>query len=356
MSWDAEVLIIGGGQAGLACAQALAERGREALILDAGAEPGASWRSRYDSLRLFTPRRLSGLPGLALPGDPEGFPGKDELADYLLRYARHFGLSVRSGTRVGTLKRHGAGFAAVTAAGSVYTARAVIAAGGAFGQPRVPGFASALAPRIAQLHSAAYRRPDQLPPGPVLVAGCGNSGAQIAAELAADRPVLLASRRPVRLLPLTMLGRSTFGWMNTLGLFAAPRNSVVGRAMRRRPDPIFGLELRELIGTGRIRWKPEVTGAEGERVRFADGSEEQPAAVIWATGFRPDLGWIDVEGAADELGLPRHHRGVSPVAGLYFAGLPWQHTRSSALICGAGRDAAYAAEHIAAYLQDHRPI
>ncbi|WP_014653082.1 NAD(P)-binding domain-containing protein [Paenibacillus mucilaginosus] len=141
MSWDAEVLIIGGGQAGLAFAQALAERGREALILDAGAEPGASWRSRYDSLRLFTPRRLSGLPGLALPGDPEGFPGKDELADYLLRYARHCGLSVRSGTRVGKLKRRGAGFAAVTAAGSVYTARAVIAAGGAFGQPRLLRYA-----------------------------------------------------------------------------------------------------------------------------------------------------------------------------------------------------------------------
>ncbi|WP_426450158.1 flavin-containing monooxygenase [Paenibacillus sp. S-38] len=349
MSWDAQVLIIGGGQAGLACAQALAKLGIEALVLDAGAESGASWRSRYDSLRLFTPRRLSALPGLALPGDPEGFPGKDELADYLLRYARHFGLSVRSGTRVDRLIRRGAGFAAVTPEG-VYTARIAIAAGGAFGRPRLPDFAPALAPRIVQLHSAAYRSPVQLPLGPVLVAGSGNSGAQIAAELAADRPVLLASRHAVRFLPLTLLGRSTFGWMNTLGLLSAPRESAVGRVMRRQPDPIFGLELQGLSRQGRVRWKPGVTGAAGDRVRFADGSEEQPAAVVWATGFLPDYGWIDVEGARDGQGLPLHKRGVSPVEGLYYAGLPWQHTRSSALICGAGRDAAYLAEHIAARL------
>ncbi|MCZ8522167.1 MULTISPECIES: flavin-containing monooxygenase [Paenibacillus] len=349
MRTDTEVLIIGGGQAGLACAQALAGRGIASLILDAGKEPGESWRSRYDSLKLFTPRGLSALPGLELSGAPEGFPSKDELAGYLADYAQHFGLSLESGRRVQTLRRQGDGFEAVTA-GGVYTARRVIAAAGAFGEPSVPDFAMKLSPSVVQLHSASYRSPAQLPPGPALVVGSGNSGAQIAAELAGDRPVLLASRHPVRFLPLTFLGRSTFGWMIRLGLLSAPRESILGRAMRRRPDPIFGLELRELVREGRVRWKPGAVDGAGERVVFADGSEERPSSVVWATGFRPDYSWLAVDGALDPQGRPLHDRGVSPAAGLYYAGLPWQHTRGSALLCGAGRDAAYLAERIAAGL------
>jgi putative flavoprotein involved in K+ transport len=191
-----DVIVIGGGQAGLSVGHHLARLGVSFVILDAHPRLGDSWRARWDSLRLFTPARFNGLDGMPFPAPPHSFPTKDEMGDYLESYAAHFRLPVRTGTRVEHLSREGERYV-VLAGEKRFESPHVVVAMSSYQRPRVPAFASELDPRIHQMHSIDYLRPAQLPAGDVLIVGAANSGAEIALDLIrAGRRVWVSGRNP----------------------------------------------------------------------------------------------------------------------------------------------------------------
>jgi len=346
-----DVLVIGAGQAGLALGHHLARRGADFLLLDAGPEVGHSWRSRWDSLRLFSPAQYDSLPGMTFPA-PDGIyhPTKDDVADYLQAYAQRFRLPVRLNSPVFRLHRAADGtFTAATPTGTVH-ARQVVVATGPFQRPAVPRVAAGLGPQVVQLHSADYRNPAEVPPGPVLIVGGGNSGLQIAEELAASHQVTLAvGSRPMRL-PQRLLGRDLFWWLSATGMITRTADSPLARRMQARGDLLIGSSYRRAAQAG-VDVRPRVTGATGSRAVFEDGSSVAPDTVVWATGFRSDYSWIDVPGVL-EGGVVRHRRGETDVPGLSFIGLPWQHTRGSALLGFVKHDAEWLTARIAA----RRPV
>jgi putative flavoprotein involved in K+ transport len=314
--------------------------------LDRARRVGDSWRNRHDSLRLFSTRASSALAGLALPGDPHGYPTKDEIADYLEAYARRLGAPVRLRTGVRRLSRSGDRFHAEVDGGGVLEARAVVLACGAFQEPVVPPFAAALSSEVLQLTSATYRNPGQLPQRRVLVAGDGATGRQLALELTPGRAVWLATGRPRLVVGRRILGRDQMWWSQRLGLLRASRESAVGRLLRRyEPFPGEELRLRSLRRRG-VRIAARASGARGRSVAFADGTSVEVDAVVWAVGWRERTGWVDVPGATDAHGRFVERRGVSPVPGLYFVGREWQWTRGSGLLAGVALDAAYVADRI----------
>src|SRR5215204_1814536 len=221
LSPNLDILISGAGQAGLALGFHLRRTSFRFQIVDRNVRVGDSWRKRFDSLVLFTPRAYSALPGLAVPGDPEGYPTKDEMADYLETYADHFDLPVVLGTGMRRLERVDGGFRAITDTGQPIDCRAVVLATGAFQRPAIPAISKQLSASVFQLSPEDYKAPGQLPPGRVLVVGDGATGREIALELAVTNEVLLATGRPRRVSPDRILGRSVFWWMDKLGILRA---------------------------------------------------------------------------------------------------------------------------------------
>ena len=340
-----DVLVIGGGQAGLAMGYHLAQSRRSFQIVDAAAEVGGTWRSRWDSLRLFTSGRYDSLPGLPFPAAPDTYPGKDDVADYLQAYAAKFGLPVRLGTNVTSLARGSSGYAA-KAGGEALEARQVVVATGPFQVPFIPPIAEALDPGVHQIHSAHYRRPHSVPPGKVLVVGAANSGCQIAAELAATHAVELSAGQRLPAIPQRPLGRDIWNWATTLRLDKVTASSRLGRRLAGR-DQVIGPGPRQLARRHGIAIRARVASAAGRTVTFADGSAADFDAVVWATGYATDHTWIDIPEAQDDQGDIRHQRGVTPSPGLYMLGQTWQHTRGSALLGWVGSDAAFLAGQIA---------
>lgn len=341
---DLDVLVIGAGQAGLAMGYHLARAGRDFLIVDAADEVGQSWRRRWDSLRLFTPARYSALPGLPFPAAPDHLPGKDEVADYIDAYARRFDLPVQLGAAVRLLQLADGRFEAQTERGA-YLARSVVVATGPFQQPAIPAIAARMAPEVTQLHTADYRSPDQLPPGPVLVVGSGNSGVQIAEELSGSRPVSLAAGRRQAEVPQRLLGRDLFSWLDLVGIMKVSADSRLGRRIRDH-DPLIGTSLRQLRDLG-VQVHDRVTGAGHHQLQTADGHQFEAASVIWATGYRPDYGWLTIPEAIGDDGWPRRTAGASPVPGLHHLGLTFLRTRGSALLGWVGHDAEYLTDRLA---------
>lgn len=334
-----EVLVIGGGQAGLAAAHALELAGIDYLVADAGSAVGDSWRRRYDSLTLFTPRSISSLPGTPLGGDPDGYATKDEFADYLARYAAIHRSRIVMETRIVRLGRNGDIFKAVTEDGRTFETAAVVVATGAFQKPLLPALSATLPADTRQMHISDFQNAYSAAEGPVLVVGDGASGRDAALSLARSHSVLIAQGRQRKLFPERILGRSTWRWLQCLGLLTAAPDSLIGRRMRRvDPFPNRGNGDVALVRAG-IALKPRLMSCDGHHAVFADGTRELPRTVIWATGYRDDFGWIGIAGALDAAGNALHRQGVSPVPGLYFVGRPWQRNRASGLIAGVGADA-----------------
>jgi putative flavoprotein involved in K+ transport len=339
-----DVLVIGGGQAGLVMGYHLAQSRRAFQIVDAGAEIGQTWRSRWDSLQLFTSGRYDNLPGLPFPAAPDTYPGKNDVANYLQAYAAKHKLPVRLSTNVTSLTR-GDDIYVAKAGGEVLEARQVVVATGPFQVPFIPAIADELGPGVHQIHSAHYRRPGTLPAGKVLVVGAANSGCQIAQELSATHRVELSVGQRIPVIPQRPLGRDIWAWAAALRLDKVTAGSRLGKRLAGR-DQVIGAGPRQLARHHGIGIRPRATGAAGRTVTFADGSAADFDAVVWATGFRPDHTWIDVPGVTDERGAILHQRGVTPSSGLYMLGLTWQHTRGSALLGWVGRDAAFLAGQI----------
>jgi putative flavoprotein involved in K+ transport len=339
-----DTVVVGGSQAGLAVGHYLADQRRDFVILDAGHRVGDTWRRRWDSLRLFTPARYDGLPGMPFPAPGGYYPTKDEMADYLEAYACRFDVPVGTGVRVESLGKKEDRYLLVSNAGR-FEAENVVVASGSLRTPKSPAFAANLDRSIAQLHSSTYRNPAQIPAGDVLVVGAGNSGAEISVELvAAGRRVWLSGRDVGR---IPFFGSRLSWWIFGNVLTSESR---FGRKLKEGGGggggtPLIRLRPKDVLRAGVVR-VPKVEGTADGRPRLEDGRVLDVNAVVWATGFGPDFAWIRLP-VFGEDGHPVHHRGVvEKEPGLYFVGLPFQHTLTSALIGGVGADARYVAEHL----------
>ena len=340
-----EVALVGGGQAGLAMAYYLREQGLRFVIFERGDSIAPAWRGRWDSLILFTPRRYSALPGLPFPGDPDGYPTRDDVLAYLERYAETFELPIELKSEVRRLSHEARRFV-LEVNGRTVTADQVVVATGPFQTPFVPKLAQDLDPGLWQVHSTGYRRSGDVPEGTVLVVGGGNTGFQIAKELSATHKVLLSVGSKQKPLPQRIAGRDLFWWLTTTHLLSTTVESRLGSKLQHR-DTLIGSSPRELKRRYGVELKPRAIAAAARTVRFKDGSELEVDAVVWATGYRPDYSSIDLP-ILDSNGRLRHRRGVTDVPGLYFLGLTWQWTRGSALIGWVKNDAQFLIERIAA--------
>jgi putative flavoprotein involved in K+ transport len=346
-----DVAVVGAGQAGLAIGYFLARQGRRLVILERADSIGVAWRERWESLTLFTPRRYNGLPGLPFPGDPDGYPSRDEVIAYLERYAQTFELPIELNGNVRRLTAENGRFL-LELDGKTITADQVVVATGPFQRPWMPELADRLAPEIFQTHSTGYRKPTDVPEGTVLVVGGGNTGFQIAEELSATHNVFLSVGSRQTPLPQKFLGRDLFWWLTKSRLLDTTVESRLGRRLQHR-ETLIGSSPRELERRYGVELKPRVVDASGLTVRLADGSQLEVEAVIWATGYRPDYSWIELP-VFDPEGRLRHRRGVTDVPGSHFLGLTWQHTRGSALLGWVKEDAEYIATQIAAF--DQSPV
>ena len=340
---DVDFLVIGAGQAGLAAARRLQQSCADFLLVDAATAVGGSWRHYYDSLELFSPVRYSSLPGLAMPGEPYAYPRRDDVVDYLDRYAGHFGLPVRLATRVAAVTHDADGFSADIGGGQVISARKLVVASGAFGTPNMPVLAGQGDFRGRILHSSDYRSPDGFRGQRVIVVGAGNSAVQIAVELAGHADVTLAVRDRVRYLPQRVLGRDVHWWFDKLGLNGL--NLFSDHGVPIVDDGRYKAALR----ANRPATRKMFRAFSPDGVVWPDGTDERVDQVIFATGFRHAMDFLRPSGALDAQGQPLHRRGVSTaVRGLGFVGLSGQNGFASATLRGVGRDADYVIPRIAA--------
>ena len=347
-----DTIVIGGGQAGLAAGYHLAKRAVPFLILDANQQIGDAWRNRWDSLRLFTPARYNALPGCRFPAPGDSFPRKDEMADYLELYAKHFALPVQTGVRVDHLSRQGDRFV-VRAGLKRFECENVIVAMANYQTPRLPAFARNLDPSIQQLHAHSYRNPSQLRAGGVLVVGVGNSGADIAIDTAGSHSTWLSGKEsgsiPYRI--ESFMGRFVFvRLIRFIGHHILSLATPIGRKQRskflHRAAPLIRVKPQDFVAAG-IRRVDRVVGVKDGLPLLEGGRKLDVRNVIWCTGFNPGFSWIDLP-VFDEAGDPMHDRGVVTVTpGLYFLGLQFLYSMTSATVHGVGRDAARIARVVA---------
>ena len=349
-----DVVVIGGGQAGLSVGYHLRKRGLHFLILDGSERIGDTWRKRWDSLRLFTPAKLDGLVGMKFPAPPNSFPTKDEMGDYLEAYAAKFELPVRSGMRVDKLFQRDGVF--VVKAGDVeIEANQVVVAMGNYQNNRVPAFARELRPDIVQLLSCDYRNPAQLREGGVLIVGAGNSGAEIAKDLVGRHEIWMAGPKtgevPFKFNSLAgreilthLLFRVVFHRVLTV---KTPMGRKVRTKLLNHATPLIRVKAKELAALG-VRRVGRVTGVRDGLPVLEDGQVVDVGNVVWSTGFHPGFSWIDLP-VFDNDGEPRHDRGVvRGEPGMYFVGLHFLYAMSSAMIHGVGRDAKRIVDTLAA--------
>jgi putative flavoprotein involved in K+ transport len=299
---------------------------------------------------LVHPRAIQRPSGAGLSSAKRQYPSKDDVATYLRSYGSAFDLPVRLHAKVTSVTQRDGAYVVATTSDEL-TASHVVVATGPFQVPFIPPIADELDETVMQIHSADYRNPAQLPEGGhVLVVGGGNSGFQIAEELAATRKVDLAVGQRVPSLPQRLLGKDLFWWLSGIGFMKVSTDSRLGRKLAKR-DVLIGSSPRRLRQSG-VTLRKRLASAVGRRAIFDDGSEQDIDAIVWATGYRSDFSWIHIPTIKDENGRIVHRRGVTDDPGVLFVGLTWQHTRGSALIGFVGDDAAFIAGRIKSRLEN----
>jgi putative flavoprotein involved in K+ transport len=348
-----DALVIGAGQAGLAAGYHLKRAGLTFTILEAGPRPAGSWPRYYDSLTLFSPTRYSSLPGLPFPGDPNHYPVRDEVIHYLEAYASHFRLPVVTGTRVERIDRDKGTFAIHTADGSLYQARTVIAATGAFNSPNVPSIPGQEIFKGRVIHSSEYHHPRLYHGDRVVVVGAGNSAVQIAVEVAQEADVTLATRGPVKFRPQRIWGRDIHFWGKWTGLDTLPIGNRLGTC--NGGGVLDAGFYQAAVALGRPDQRPMFSRFTENGVVWSDRTSEQVDVVILATGYKPNVSYLRHIGVNDQE--PIHHRGGASldVPGLYYVGLACQRSHASATLRGVGADAHYIVKRLTTYLR-HNPL
>jgi putative flavoprotein involved in K+ transport len=348
-----DTIVIGAGQAGLSAGYHLKKRGRDFVILEAHDRVGDVWRRRFDSLRLYSPAKYDGLPGMPFPAARWCYPDKDQVADYLEAYAERFELPIETGVSTTRLSTDGELYR-VEAGDRVYRATNVVIATGTWQKPWTPEFAPQLNPSIYQVHSHDYRNAAQLRPGRTLVVGAAHSGADVALEVANAGHETVLSGTIHGELPFDMEGKAARVILPIMW-FAATRvlteKTPMGRKaqvhVRHGGGPLLRVKSADLEAAGVEHVEAKVAGVEGGRPVLADGTVLDVANVVWCTGFRKDLDWIDFPVAGDD-GWPDQTRGAANSRrGLYFVGVPFLYSFSSMLVGGVGRDAEHVVAHIA---------
>jgi putative flavoprotein involved in K+ transport len=341
-----DVIVIGAGQAGLAAGYHLKQAGVNFVILEASDQPAGSWPSYYDSLRLFSPARYSSLPGMPFPGVGDHYPTRDEVIAYLTTYAEHFHLPVITGTRVESVTKQGDLFEVLANGGRNFTARYIIAATGSFSRPKMPTITNQSLFAGEIIHSSVYRSPDAYVGKRVIVVGGGNSAVQIAAELAQVAHVTLATRHPLRFMRQRFLGQDFHFWIKLIGIDdRKPRN------LPAEPHVLDAGIYQQAVKSGKPVTRSMFTAFTQRGVRWDDGQEEAIDAVIFATGFRPNVDFLASTGALSDSGDPLHDGGISTiVTGLGYVGLNYMRSFASATLRGVGRDAQHVVKHATHYL------
>ena len=341
-----DVIVIGGGQAGLVTGYYLQKSKRSFLILEKSKSVGDSWRNRYDSLTLFATRRYSDLPGLKLPGDQAGYPGKDELADYLDRYATEFKLSVKTDTHVTLLKKENEIYHIRTNQNESFYAKSVVLATGGFEIPNVLKMSENFSKEIVQFTPSNYQRPSQVPEGTILIAGDGATGRQVAKELSKTHDVVMATGVKRKVKPQQIFGKDYFWWLDKLGILRVTKESWFGKYMiRKAPFPGHKLNISDLKKDG-VKIVGLLENADGDKVSFSSGETIQVKSILWALGYKYNFDWIKINNVTDERKNLIEYRGITPEKGLYTIGRMWQWTRGSATLTGVGADAEYIVNHM----------
>lgn len=349
-----QTIVIGAGQAGLAAGYWLQQAKIPFQIVEAQASVGGSWPAYYDSLRLFSPARFSSLPGLAFPAPADSYPQRDAVVAYLQRYAEHFNLPIQTNTAISTIEPQNGGFRLTSSAGQVFHASHIIAATGAFARPFIPQLPNQALFQGNVLHSASYRNPADFVGKRVVVVGAGNSAIQIAIELAQVADVTLATRQPIRFQSQRIAGRDLHWWWWLTGFDRLALNTRVGRWIQQRTQ---GIVLDTGLYSRKINQNQPQRRAMFERftetgIVWTDGQHEEIDIVLFATGYRPYLSYLQGLNALDQAGLPLHRAGVSTIVeGLYYVGLEQQYTFASATLRGVGSDAARVVRQIQARMQ-----
>jgi putative flavoprotein involved in K+ transport len=332
-----DLVIIGGGQSGLASAYAARRQGLRPLLLTTSAEPVGSWPDYYNSLTLFSPARYSELPGRRFEGDRDRYPTRLEVIDYLRAYAAGLDAYIRCGERVERVSRDDAGLRVETATGLQVHARFVIAATGSYLSPHRPRLPGADDFAGTTIHASDYRDPAGYAGQRIVVVGGGNTAVQIAAELARTARVTLATRSSLKFTPQRPLGRDLHWWLTRSGVDGAP----IGRWLRGKTTPVLDDgRYGAALAAGRPDHRPMFDRLEADHVVWADGSREPLDTLILATGYRPHLPYLAGTGALGADDHPLHRAGLSTtVAGLGYVGLEYQRSIASATVRGVGRDA-----------------
>lgn len=345
-------IVIGGGQAGLSVGYHLRKLGIPFLILDAHRRIGDAWRNRWDSLRLFTPARYCGLPGLPFPGRGDSFPTKNDVAHYLELYAKHFQLPLETNAKVNLLSKNGNRFV-VTVGEQRFESENVVVAMANYQVPKRPAFAAEIDTSIVQLHAHEYRNPAQLPKGDVLIVGAGNSAADIAIEVARTHETWMSGKES-GFVPLPIdgiLGRQFLSRViRFIGHHVLTLSTPIGRKKRsillRRTTPLIRVKPRDLIAAGITR-VPKVAGVRYGLPWLEDGRTLNVRSIVWCTGYTPGFSWINLPVLGSD-GLPAHELGgVRNAPGLFFVGLHFLYSMTSATLVGVGRDAQRIAQAIA---------
>ncbi len=347
----APVIVVGGGQSGLAAARALRELRMPAVILEASDRPAGSWPRYYDSLRLFSPAGYSSMPGMPFPGAPDRYPGRDEVAGYLERYAARLGVEIRTRTRVQTVRQDGREFIVVPDRGRTLRASGIVAASGSFSSPYRPSFPGEEGFTGGLSHVADYRNPAPYAGQRVIVVGAGDSAAQVANELAPVAAVTLATRHPVRFLPQRLGGQDVHYWLRESGFDTLPAewlSKITGGSV-----VTDSVGFQQTLAAGLVDRRPMFTALDGNQVVWSDGRREPVDAIILATGYRPSLDYLRELGALDADAAPIHVRGISSThVGLVYLGLEYQRSFASNTLRGVSADARAVIAPLVAWIRD----